>query len=204
MKFKILIIEDDYETRENIALILKLNEFETAEASGGISGLQIAKEFKPDLILCDVEMPDLNGHGVLLKLREDPELQTIPFIFLTGLSERTQVRAGMNLGADDYVTKPVYEAELLEAIATRLRRIQELKKIPYDLDLIAGLTDRQQEILRMVANGKSSKEIAKELVIAEKTVETHRAALMKRLDVHDLPSLVICAIRAGLVNLEQS
>jgi DNA-binding response OmpR family regulator len=91
-------------------------------AAGGRGGIELAKKEKPDLILCDVMMPDLDGYGVIATLRADTETVTIPFIFLTAKGEKPDICAGMNLGADDYLTKPVAKSDLLAAIRTRLER----------------------------------------------------------------------------------
>lgn len=119
---KILIIEDEPLIRENIQQILELNEFETVVASDGQSGLDSAKRFLPDLILCDMMMPELNGYEVLAALRQDPATVMTPFIFLTAKADRMDVRQGMELGADDYLAKPFDSEELLKAINTRLER----------------------------------------------------------------------------------
>ncbi|MEB3278117.1 MAG: EAL domain-containing protein [Lyngbya sp.] len=119
---KILIIEDEDSIRENIAELLEIENFEVQTAANGIQGLERAKHIIPDLILCDVMMPKLDGYEVLTELRKHPETANIPFIFLTAKAERTDLRQGMNLGADDYLTKPCSSEELLEAIAARLQR----------------------------------------------------------------------------------
>src|SRR6185369_6854601 len=122
---KILIIEDEPEMRRNLLMILKLEKFQPLGAENGSVGLSLARREKPDLILCDVMMPELDGYGVLNALREDPELAATPFIFLTAKGEKTDQRCGMNLGADDYLTKPVARADLLNAISSRLRRSEQ-------------------------------------------------------------------------------
>src|SRR5678815_5462223 len=119
---KILVIEDEPEMRRNLLTILKLEKFHPLGAENGQIGLSLARKEKPDLILCDVMMPELDGYGVLQALRDDPATLTTPFIFLTAKGEKPDIRAGMNLGADDYLTKPVGKADLLNAITARLRR----------------------------------------------------------------------------------
>ena len=245
-------------------------------------------------LLCDVDMPELNGYQVLQALRQDPDLEDISFIFLTALSSMDNLRKGMNLGADDYLTKPLQIDALLAAIATRLQKqdqhthhqnkklvpqrqiserqisekmrltprqhrvlqlviqgkpIHELannlavsldaaellediatrlnRRLSLDaqLDIRADpqidpldlqqaqipkdhakhdqkLTPRQREILRLVANGMTTKEIAESLFISVKTVETHRGQLMERLNIHDLAGLIRYALRSGLIDLD--
>ena len=119
---KILVIEDEPEMRRNMMTLLRFREYAPIEAENGRKGVELAKREKPDLILCDVMMPELDGHGVLQTVQQDPELALIPFIFLTAKGEKDDLRNGMNLGADDYLTKPVANADLIRAIEARLRR----------------------------------------------------------------------------------
>ena len=116
----ILIIEDEAQIRNNIREILELSEFEAIVAENGLQGLQLAKDKHPDLIICDLMMPELDGYGVLTQLRQDITTATIPLIFLTAKSQWSDLRRGMELGADDYLTKPFQANELLQAITTRL------------------------------------------------------------------------------------
>jgi two-component system, sensor histidine kinase and response regulator len=119
---RILVIEDEGPVRANILELLEAEGFGVMGAANGFAGVQQAREHLPDLIICDVMMPGLDGLGVLAALREDMATATIPFIFLTARTERTDLRMGMELGADDYLTKPFTRAELLKAINTRLAK----------------------------------------------------------------------------------
>lgn len=125
---KILVIEDNQEVRENLVEILALSNFTVLSAEDGTQGVGIAQSKSPDLILCDVMMPKLDGFGVLNILGKRPETAGIPFVFLTAKAERSDFRRGMNLGADDYITKPFYKDELLSVIETRLKKSKLLKK----------------------------------------------------------------------------
>ncbi|MEH2324202.1 MAG: EAL domain-containing response regulator [Nostoc sp.] len=125
---KILIIEDEEAVRENILDLLEAEDFETIGAANGRIGLHLAISEVPDLILCDMMMPQLDGYGVLTALRQEPSTATIPFIFLTARSAKSDFRQGMNMGADDYITKPFTRAELLSAIINRLEKYATLKK----------------------------------------------------------------------------
>ena len=118
----ILVIEDDDQVRENIEEILELENFEATTAKNGFVGLQLAIEKLPDLIICDVMMPELDGYGVLKALQQNPATAAIPFIFLTAKVEHQDLRQGMNLGADDYLTKPFTPDELRQVIAIRLAK----------------------------------------------------------------------------------
>ncbi|MBD3563098.1 EAL domain-containing response regulator, partial [Planktothrix sp. FACHB-1355] len=119
---KILVIEDDLPVRSNLVKLLGAEGFEVIGADNGILGVQLAQTHMPDLIVCDVMMSKLDGYGVLTLLRQNRNTAKIPFIFLSAKADRTEVRQGMNLGADDYVTKPFTRSELLGAIAARLQR----------------------------------------------------------------------------------
>ncbi|CAN5901279.1 response regulator [soil metagenome] len=128
MKQRILLIEDNNEIRENTAEILELSNYEVDTAGNGKIGIEKAMKQKPDLIICDIMMPVLDGYGVLHLLNKHEELSGIPFIFLTAKSERGDFRKGMEMGADDYITKPFTDIELLNAIDSRLKKITILKK----------------------------------------------------------------------------
>ena len=122
MKNKILIIEDNKDVRENISEILSLSGYDTLTASNGKEGVEAALKMQPDLILCDIMMPELDGYGVLRILSKNQASASIPFIFLTAKTEMTDMRRGMTLGADDYITKPFDDVELLDTIEVRLQK----------------------------------------------------------------------------------
>jgi CRP-like cAMP-binding protein len=124
----ILIIEDNLDVRENTAEILELANYKVLQAENGKQGVELAQQVKPDLIICDIMMPVLDGYGVLHMLSKNPETATIPFIFLTAKAERSELRKGMEMGADDYITKPFDDIELLNAIESRLKRKDVLRK----------------------------------------------------------------------------
>ncbi|MDZ4714391.1 MAG: response regulator [Cytophagales bacterium] len=118
----ILLIEDNEDLRENTSEILSLAGYEVSVAENGKVGVQLAQQNQPDLIICDIMMPELDGYGVLHILSKNDETARIPFIFLTAKTEKSDIRKGMELGADDYLTKPFSDTELLNAIGTRLRK----------------------------------------------------------------------------------
>jgi EAL domain-containing protein (putative c-di-GMP-specific phosphodiesterase class I)/PleD family two-component response regulator len=125
---KILIIEDEVLVRESICELLALQGFEISSAGDGSSGLQSARQLHPDLIICDITMPGLNGHEVLVTLQADPETSSIPFIFLTAKSDMEDLRKGMKLGADDYLSKPVIIDELIAAVKARITRYHKITR----------------------------------------------------------------------------
>ncbi|TKS55916.1 response regulator [Mesohalobacter halotolerans] len=128
MAKKILLIEDDITVRENTAEILELSEYEVQTANDGLKGVEEAKSFKPDIIVCDIMMPELDGYGVLETLSKDANTKFIPFIFLSAKTDHKDIRKGMDLGADDYLTKPFEEEELISAIESRLAKTAILQQ----------------------------------------------------------------------------
>ncbi|MEJ7559116.1 MAG: response regulator [Pedobacter sp.] len=122
MNKKILIIEDNDAIRENVVEILQMAKYEVYEADNGKLGVEMALKHLPDVILCDIMMPELDGYGVLYMLNKYAETSTIPFIFLTAKADHSDLRKGMEMGADDYLTKPFDDMELLNAIDVRLRK----------------------------------------------------------------------------------
>jgi len=127
MEKQILLIEDNMEMRENTAEILELAHYKVLTASNGKEGVRLAQTAVPDLIICDIMMPELDGYGVLHMLGKDPKTSTIPFIFLTAKAEKNDFRKGMTMGADDYLTKPFDDVELLNIVELRLRKSEILK-----------------------------------------------------------------------------
>jgi len=188
---KILIIEDEPEMRRNLTTILRLEKFQPIAAADGRIGIELARKEAPDLILCDVMMPEVDGYGVITALRSDPATVTIPFIFLTAKGEKPDIRAGMNMGADDYLTKPVPKADLLGAIRSRLERanqqaIPEFKPnfdSPKPLEEMLGLTPRVAETLLWLTQGKTNGEIATILGNSESTVKKHVLEIFEKLGV---------------------
>ncbi len=143
----ILLIEDNPEMAENITGILKLAHYNVSSANEGKTGVQMAKETHPDLILCDIMMPGLDGYSVFHILHKDPETASIPFVFLTAKTDKHDIRHGMNLGADDYVTKPFDGHELLKVVEVRLKKNALLKaSFTNDLDDVNDFFKRAREL----------------------------------------------------------
>src|SRR5690606_28276259 len=125
---RVLLIEDDTVLRENTSELLELSGYEVTTAPNGNAGVETAKKVLPDIIVCDIMMPELDGYGVLESLSKNESTKHIPFIFLSAKTERKDVRKGMDLGADDYITKPFEEEELINAIESRLAKAAILKE----------------------------------------------------------------------------
>ncbi len=198
---KILVIEDEAQMRRNLVTILRLERFEPLAAENGKSGLDLARREKPDLILCDVMMPELDGYGVLKELHNDPATMNIPFIFLTARGEKTDLRSGMNLGADDYLIKPVDKADLLRAIWTRLARAEQLARREFQPNFDSaeplytlGLSPRVAEVLLWVAQGKTNAQIGVILGISESTVKKHLLEIFEHLGVETRSAATVRAI----------
>ncbi len=128
MNETILIIEDNPDMRQNTAEILELASYKVLTASNGKEGIETAKKNRPDLILCDITMPELDGYGVLRALEHSEKLSSVPFIFITAKSEKIDFRKGMDLGADDYLTKPFNGDDLLRVVSTRLKKSHILRE----------------------------------------------------------------------------
>lgn len=203
---KILVIEDEAETRNNLVLMLEMEGFKPFSAPNGRTGVAVAKGELPDVILCDVSMPELDGYGVLEALRADEKTVSIPFIFLTAKGDKKDLRTGMNLGADDYLTKPASAEEVLSAISARLDRHQEKEqaamakvelKPNFDsakpLEAL-GLTPREAEVLLWIAQGKSNGDIGTILGCAENTVKVHSARIFEKLGFENRNAATVRAL----------
>jgi CRP/FNR family transcriptional regulator, cyclic AMP receptor protein len=161
---KILLIEDNEDVRNNTAEILELSSYKVIVAENGKTGIEKAILNEPDLIICDIMMPVLDGYGVLHAVHKNETIKNTPFIFLTAKTERNDIRKGMELGADDYITKPFTGTELLNAVDSRIKKQAMLKK-----ELLPGLAGFQQliettsgkEALRILATGRNSNKYKK-------------------------------------------
>jgi len=206
---KILLIEDHPPMRENLVLMLEMEGFTVLWAAEGHQGVELAASQVPHLILCDVMMPDLDGYGVLQALRAKPVTATIPFIFLTARGEKVDQRAGMNLGADDYLVKPVLKEELLAAIAARFQRQQQheqrtreqLSQVKFTPDFSSalplqslGLSPREAEVLLWIAQGKNNEEIGIILGASRNTIKKHVIRVLEKLGVETRNSAAVRAI----------
>lgn len=168
---KILLIEDNPEIRDNMAEILDLAGYKVYTAENGKDGVAAAIKEKPDLILCDIMMPVLDGYGVLHMIQKNMELQSVPFIFLTAKSERNEIRKGMEMGADDYITKPFDGTELLNAIEVRLRKAEQLKQsFPVNLqgvNELIGISSNKNYLEELKEDRSTNRYKKKQLIYSE-------------------------------------
>lgn len=156
---KILIIEDTADIRESVVEILELAGHTVYAAANGKEGVELAKSHIPDIILCDIMMPELDGYGVLYMLQKSPDTSTIPFIFLTAKADRLDLRKAMEMGADDYLTKPFDDVELLNAVESRLKKKeQQQASFSRALDQLGHLVSRNNglaELKKVISERKN-------------------------------------------------
>jgi DNA-binding NarL/FixJ family response regulator len=205
---KILVIEDQPQMRRNLAFILEMEKFSVRAAENGRQGIQMAREQAPDLIICDVMMPEQDGYAVLEAVRATKAMAGVPFIFLTAKGDKPDVRQGMNLGADDYLVKPVGRDDLLAAVRSRLERQRAMReewgaegKGGFAPDFSRaqplqslGLTEREAEVLLWVAQGKSNGDVGILLSMAEKTVKKHMSNIFEKLGVESRNAATVRAL----------
>lgn len=171
MKTKILLIEDNPDIRENTQELLELSDYDVEVAENGKEGVKLAKDILPDLIICDIMMPELDGYGVLQILNKQPQTASIPFIFLTAKAEKDDFRKGMTLGADDYLTKPFDETDLLNAIENRLKKYnlfkQNFKQSAEGLNQFISLAKNNADISSLTENKKTQTYKQKDIIFRE-------------------------------------
>jgi DNA-binding NarL/FixJ family response regulator len=185
--YSILIIEDDPLLNRNMELILQMEGFDVRTAHDGLSGLAQTRDQRPDIILCDIKMPGMDGNTLLETIKGDPDFVDIVFIFITALSDQAHMRSGMLAGADYYLAKPFSIEDLLAVITGRLRKLEILRERSMDAEAaekqrrLQHISRREREILLLIGQGNTSKSIAGKLFISPKTVDVHRGQLMKKL-----------------------
>lgn len=197
---KILVIEDHALMRRNVVTILEMEGYIALAAANGQEGIEIAKREQPDLILCDIMMPVMNGHEVLQALRTNAATAATPFIFLTAKGEKDDVRTGMNLGADDYLAKPASRDEIVAALEARFTR-KDQQRVNFDqlfTDhaplLSLGITARESEVLLWIVQGKGNEDIASILGLSTQTVKKHVCSILNTLGVDNRSSAAMRAM----------
>jgi DNA-binding NarL/FixJ family response regulator len=197
----LLLIEDHAPLRRNLEDILTLEGHRVLAAGTGPDGLRLARAERPDLVICDIMLPGMDGLAILATLRADAATAALPFIFLTAKGEAPDIRAGMKLGADDYLPKPVARADLLDAIRTRLQRASQQRTFaprfdsPAPLEAI-GLSPREAEVLLWMAQGKGNADIAAIIGCSPATVKKHTIHIFEKLGVEGRPAAILRALEA--------
>jgi DNA-binding NarL/FixJ family response regulator len=206
--YRILLIEEDAAFIKKIQQLLTLHHYDVYTSTTAEEGIYICRQYTPDLIVCGVRLRGGSGYHFLMELRNDSSLQHLPFIFISGKEAKEDMRMGMNLGADDFLTKPFKSKELLLSIKSRLTRFtvfnttQREKKhttiismpvIPPEVH--NKLSKTEFRVMQMIAEGMSTKEIAETLCISIKTVENHRHNISKKLNLTGHNSLIKYAIK---------
>lgn len=199
----ILIIEDEKSLRENISEIIRHYGYRVISAPSGEDGIKTALEFIPDIIICDIMLPGIDGFDVFARLKQAPQLSSTAFIFLTAKSTRSDTRMGMNMGADDYLTKPFTKEELINSINARIEKLAKTqntqgerdKLIETALDKIASLTKTERKILTKISAGFTTPQIAQKLFVSQKTIENHRVNISRKLNLSGPNSLINFALR---------
>lgn len=191
---RILVVDDDPRLRRQCVALLEAGGFDTLQAENGRRGLELAREEFPDLVICDVNMPSMNGHAALEAVRGDDNLANTPFIFLTANGDMTDLRVGMNLGADDYLMKPVDPEQLVAAIHARLDRNRVAQASsprpstpadPVELETLGLPPPCEAETLFWVAQGKTNPEIAIIGGVKLTTVKKHLESIYLKLGVEN-------------------
>ena len=195
----ILLIEDTTSLRRNIAQILTIEGYQVMCAADGATGLQMLRESKPDLILCDIMMPGMDGYEILAQVRADSATASLPFIFLTAKGGMPDLRTGMALGADDYLPKPVTSTDLVSAVRTRLQRHSQQRAFAPSFDNATpleklGISPREAEILLWMAQGKSNGDIGAICDISVGTVKKHANHIFEKLGVDGRTSATLRAL----------
>ncbi len=208
----ILIVEDEDNLRNSLAEMLQYNDYTVAAAAHGQEALQVmADGYTPDIILSDIIMPEMDGLALCRALQHDTRLGQIPFIFLSAKSDLDEIREGMNIGADDYLTKPVKFADLVKAIELRIGKREALRQHVADQTRQAGteadqvrreellaqlalVTDSERRVLRELADLKISKLIAQKLFLSIKTVQNHRSHMVLKFGMKGQNTLLAFAV----------
>lgn len=210
----ILIVDDEPVILDSLADILRVHGFQVLKAANGLEALAILQNHTPDLILADITMPEMNGYHLFNRVRQKPEWLRIPFVFLTAKGQAEDIRFGKELGADDYLMKPIDADDLIAAILGKLRRYAQLEEQRHDTENIqdAGfpnrssgstlpfnLTSREVDVLRHMIRGLNNNEIAEALFVEPSTVKTHVSNILSKLGVSNRVKAVRLAIEHHLL-----
>lgn len=200
---RILVIEDEQTPRENITEIITHYGYHVTAAASGEEGVTLATRNTPDIIICDIMLPGIDGYEVLTRINRIPGCASSAFIFLTAKSTRADTRTGMNMGADDYLTKPFTKEELINSITARIEKRTRIRDTGAKNDAlsdtamekIAILTKAERKVLNQISEGYTTPQIAEKLFLSQKTIENHRMNISRKLNLSGPNSLINFAIR---------
>lgn len=210
---RILLIEDDVQLRNSTATLLEGNGFDVLSLAEGDKAVRVIPIYQPNLILCDISMPDYDGFWVLHESRKIKMTAIIPFIFISAKVERLDIRTGMELGADDYLTKPFEPTELLNAVNARLEKAYAYESLVLGFsevhqkavpDDFFKLSPAEKRVITCIAMNETSSEAAKKLNISVKTIENHRARIASKLDIRGHLGLVKYCLNNRKIILSQN
>lgn len=198
----ILVIEDEKALRENITDIIAHYGFRVISSATGEDGIQLAIEHAPQIIICDIMLPGIDGFEVFNRIKQNDHLTIASFIFLTAKSTRSDTRTGMDMGADDYLTKPFTKEELLNSIRARLEKLsvihhqlEKVESIDASMDKLTNLTRAERKILNKISEGLTTPQIAEKLFVSKKTIENHRVNISRKLNLSGPNSLISFALK---------
>ena len=212
------MVEDDKVIRSNIVEILKMYNYDTMAAENGLEALEILKNYRPDIILSDIMMPEMTGIELLKNLSKNEDFNLVPFLFLSAKTDPNDVRNGMNLGADDYITKPVLHTDLINALEVRLAKLNKiknnLKSVQAD-DIRNDLfTDRQKlklqlnnlsiaevKVLKLMSENLTSQQISEMLFNSKRTIDNHKRNISKKLNFNKKNQIKSFAVSCKLMGL---
>lgn len=196
-KGKILVAEDERKILNLLQLYLEKNNYEVITAQNGIEALEKVKKFDPDLLVLDIVMPEMNGHEVCKKIRKDKKYRDIPIIYLSSLAEKQSIVSSLELGGDDYLTKPFDPNELIARINAILRRITG-RQVTSEKQ-IEELTYQEQKILQYMEEGYTNKEIALKLFLTEGTVKVYNHIIYQKLQVRNRTQAIVRAKELNII-----
>ena len=202
---RLLLVDDERLLLASVTRALRLErpDWIVATAPDGAEALRLLRSTPVDLLISDVQMPAMDGMALLRAVRLDPELAKLPLILISARDDRSDIRTGMAMGADDYLTKPFSTEELILAVESRLRRLEpgvdnSAQAVALRAELKEVLTEREWEVLAQIGLGLVTKDIAATLKLSPKTVSVHRQNIMGKLDLHNAAALAALAIRASI------
>lgn len=203
---ELLLVEDERNLRNNLAEIIELHGYKVHTAENGADALELLQTIKPHLIISDIYMPVMNGYDLFNNVQQMEAMKSVPFVFLSARTELDDIRTGMNLGADDYITKPVKAKDLIGCINMRIQRVNYLKQNTTTTtanppagtfncgEILALFSKAEMRVFKLLAENKNSLQIGQELFLSYKTVQNHRANMARKLGLTGVNALLEKAI----------